>query len=131
MSNKITIGKITTKPEHDPCVNIQGVVSRTFLKLDPRNRTVWVTQEYRDNSTLMDEWNHLVTTWPVHSHPTQKVMRQWIVDNIDLLRDICDGFERHWNGNNWVGRYSEEARAAYRIIEFAFDDDGGPINRLR
>lgn len=76
MSNKITIGKIKTKPEHDPYVNIEGVVSRTYLKLDPRDRTVWVTQEYQDNSTLSDEWHGLVSTWCVNSHPTQVEMRR-------------------------------------------------------
>lgn len=131
MNNKITIGRIKTKPEHDPYVNIDGVVSRTFLKLDPRDRTVWVTQEYQDNSTLMDEWHHLVTTWCVNCHPTQKNMRAWIVDNMSLLETICDGFYQHWNGNNHVGRYTEEARAAYATIEFAFDNDAGPINRIR
>lgn len=131
MSNKITIGRINTRPEHDPYVNIEGVKSRTFLKLDPRDRFVWVEQEYHDNSTPMDEWNRLVITWCVNSHPTQANMRQWIKDNMERLQIICDGFERHWNGNNHVGRYSQEAHAANEDIQFEFDNDGGPVNRLR
>lgn len=131
MSKKIAIGKIKTRPLDDPYVNIEGVKSRTFLKLDPRSRTVWVEQEYQDNATPMSEWNSLIVTWCVHSRPTQKSMRQWIVDNMNLLQTICGGFEKHWNGNNMVGRYSEQARIAIENIEFDFDNGGTPTPRSR
>jgi hypothetical protein len=127
-ADTITIERINTKPEHDPYTNIGGIASRTTLKLDPRDRTVWVTQEYNDNSTPMDEWHNLVLTWRVNSYPRETEMREWITDNLDTLTTICDGFEAHWNGNNIVGRYTDEARAAAESIEFLFDNDGGPIN---
>lgn len=124
----ITIENIDTKPGHDPYTNIGGVSSRTYLKLDPRDRTVWVTQEYNDNSTPVDEWNNLIQTWCVNSHPSAANMSEWITDNLDLLTTICDGFEERWNGSNHVGSYSEEARSTMEAIEFAFDNDAGPIN---
>src|SRR5690606_23824226 len=34
-TQKLEILSIETKPEHDPYVNIDGIVSRTYLKLDP------------------------------------------------------------------------------------------------
>jgi hypothetical protein len=124
----ITIERLSTKPERDPYTNISGIASRTTLKLDPRDRTVWVTQEYNDNSTPMDEWNNLVLTWSVNNYPSEADMREWIADNMDAFTTICDGFEAHWDGSNIVGRYTDEARAVAESIEFLFDNDGGPIN---
>lgn len=124
----ITVGKIDTQPVHDPYVNIEGIVSKTFLKLDPRDRTVWVTQEYNDNSTLADEWHGLVLTWGVNSHPSEVDMRNWIDDNMDSLINICAGYEVHWTGSNMTGRLTEDARSIVEAIEFEFDNDGGPRN---
>jgi hypothetical protein len=124
----ITIENIATKPEHDPYTNIEGVVSKTTLKLDPRDRTVWVTQEYNDNSTLMDEWNGLVLTWGIPGHPSENGMREWINERMTDLTTICDGFEAHWNGNNIVGRLTDEARGTKESLEFLLDQDAGPAN---
>jgi|GEM_PF-3089020 len=124
----LTIETISTKPERDPYTNIDGIMSKTTLKLDPRDRTVWVTQEYNDNATPSDEWNGLILTWGVPSHPTETAMRQWITESMGVLITICDGFESRWNGSNHVGSLSEEARAAKEAIEFEFDNDGGPTN---
>lgn len=121
----ITIEKIATKPEHDPYTNISGIVSRTYLKLDPRDRTVWVTQEYNDNSTPADEWHGLVLTWPVPGHPTEDAMREWITDNLDRLTRICDGYEVHWDGSNHVGVLDADARAEKESIEFELDNSDG------
>lgn len=127
--NQLNIVSIDTKPEHDLYQNIDGVVSYTVLKLDPRDRTVWVTQEYKDNSTPIDEWNGLVLTWKINSHPSEADMRQWIADNMESLTIICDGFEVHWNGNKHVGRFTTyEARDAAERIDIEFDNDGGPAN---
>lgn len=123
----IIIKSINTKPEHDPYTRIDGVSSRTVLKLDCRDRTVRVTQEYQDNSMFMTEYNRLVLTWQVNGYPTEADMRQWITDNLESLATICDGFEEHWNGNNMIGRYTEEARAADQGIEYQLDNDGGPV----
>lgn len=124
----IEIKSINTKPEHDPYVNMEGVPSRTTLHLDPRDRSVWVEQDYRTNSTSMDIWNDLVLAWHVHGHPGEGDMREWIEENSELLEAICDGFEEHWNGHNHVGRYTEEARAARDTIDWMIDNDAGPSN---
>lgn len=124
----ITIEKLDTKPQHDPYVNIEGVVSKTTLKLDPRDHTVWVTQEYQDNSTPVDEWNGLILTWGILGHPAEEDMREWINDSMALLIDICDGFNNHWDGNNHVGRFTVEAKHAIDIIRQEFDNDAGPRN---
>lgn len=124
----ITIENIVTKPEPDPYHTSTGGISRTYLKLDPRDLTVWVTQEYNDNSTPSDEWHGLILTWRVPGHPTETSMRQWINESMDALTTICDGFESRWDGSNHVGSLSEEARVAKETIEFGFDNDGGPAN---
>lgn len=124
----IKIKSIDTTPEHDPYANIEGVVSRTFLKLDPEAREAWVTQEYQDNSTSMREWNGLVISWCVNSHPSEADMRQWIETYDAELTTICNGFERRWNGSNHVGSLSEEAHVTFDSIEWLFDNDAGPDN---
>lgn len=124
----ITIEKLDTKPQHDPYVNIEGVVSKTTLKLDPRDHTVWVTQEYQDNSTPADEWHGLVLTWGIFGHPSESGMRTWIDDNLSTLTAICDGYEVHWNGNNHVGRLTDDARNLVETIQQDFDNDAGPAN---
>lgn len=127
-TDTITIENISTKPEHDPYTNIDGIVSKTMLKLDPRDRTIWVTQEYNDNSTLMDEWNGLVLTWGIPGHPSEAGMTEWINEHMSDFNTICDGYEVHWNGSNQVGRLTDEARAAKEGIEFLLDQDAGPAN---
>lgn len=121
----ITVQSIKTKPEHDPYTNISGIVSRTYLKLDPRDHTVWVTQEYNDNSTPSDEWHGLVLTWQVPGHPTESAMREWIDDNLGNLMRICSGFVSHWDGSNHVGRLNDDARATREAIEFELDNGDG------
>lgn len=127
-TSTLTILNIETKPEHDPYVNIEGVVSRTFLKLDPRDHTVWVNQEYQDNSTPSDEWHGLVLTWNVNSHPSENEMRQWINDNLSSLTAICDGYDVHWNGHNHVGHLTDDARNLVETFQWEFDNDAGPRN---
>jgi hypothetical protein len=124
----ITIVNIDTEPSHDPYTNIEGIMSTTYLKLDPRDRTVWVNQEYNDHSTPMDEWNNLVMTWRIPDHPAESDMREWITDYLPELTKICDGFESHWNGSNIVGRYTDEALTISEKIQTLFDNDEGPRN---
>lgn len=124
----ITIGKITTKPEHDPYVNINGITSRTCLKLDPRDRTIWVTQEYNDNATPSDEWHGLVLTWMMPGHPSEAGMREWIESNMASFERICAGYESVWDGSNHVGRLTDDARGVQEAIEFKLDNDAGPAN---
>lgn len=124
----LTIGTIDTKPERDPYTNIDGVVSRTYLKLAPLDMEVWVTQEYNDHSTPALEWHGIILTWHVPGHPTEAAMRGWIEDNMQNLLTICAGFESEWNGSNNVGRMTVKALAAYEAIETELDNDGGPTS---
>jgi len=127
-TQKLEILSIETKPEHDPYVNIDGIVSRTYLKLDPRDNTIWVTQEYKDNATPAEEWHGLILTWIVPGHPTEDAMRQWIEENMELFQTICNGYEVVWNGNNHTGSLTLEAHAAADAIEYMLDNDQGPLN---
>lgn len=122
----ITIPAIETKPRHDPYINISGIVSRTYLKLDPRDRTIWVDQEYNDNASPADEWHGLVLTWAVPGHPTEDAMREWIDSHMNDFAAICAGYEDVWNGNNRVGELTDDARAIMNSIEFELDNDAGP-----
>lgn len=121
----LTIGSIVTKPEHDPYTNISGIVSKTVLKLDPRDMTVWVTQEYNDNSTPSDEWHGLVLTWSVQGHPVESSMREWIDEHMAELQRICDGYESVWDGSNHIGRLTDDARTVKEAIEFELNNGEG------
>lgn len=121
----IIIEKITTKPEHDPYTNIEGITSTTCLKLDPRDPSIWVTQEYNDHSTPSDEWHHLVLTWKVPGHPTESSLQEWIEEHMSDFQTICNGYEVVWNGSNHVGQLTDEARSTKESIEFELDNGDG------
>lgn len=120
----LTIHSIDTRPVHDPYTNIAGIVSKTYLKLDPRDMTVWVAQEYADNSTPIEEYNRLVLAWLVFDHPLEDAMSAWIESNMGTLLKICAGYEVEWDGNRHIGALSSEAHTAYEAIESELSNDG-------
>ena len=119
MSKRVVIGKIETKPERDPYQNLDGVSSNTKLRLDPRDRKAHVYQDYRTGSTLMTVYNGLELELPIAGHPDEDDLREYLTNGVgqDLLRAICDGHEIVWNGQNNVGRLTDEAEGAVDRLE--------------
>lgn len=124
----IEIKGIETKPEHDPYVNIDGVVSHTIFWLDPRDNTCGVAQEYQSNSTTMDRWHSRELCWLVVGHPSENEMREWIQENMEVLEEICAGHSVEWNGNNMVGIMTKRAQDLSDQIEQELESGTGFVN---
>jgi len=112
----ITIGKIDTIPQFDP-YRRTGQPSATVVELDPQRRLVTVDQEYDSGSTSMERWHGHVITWRVDGHPQEEDMRQWLEDHMPQFAVICDSHSVEWNGNNHVGRMTDEASEAEAAID--------------
>lgn len=119
----ITVEGINTKPEKDLYQNIEGVCTTTTFWLDPRDRTCGARQDSQDNSTLMDEWNGLVLTARVCNHPKENTMQRWIDENTVYLDRVCSGFESVWNGNNHIGKLTDEAENLWSVMADELEND--------
>lgn len=111
---QVTILSIDTVPEHDPYQNLPGVSSHTELRLDPRDRTAHVYQDYKTNSSLMTVYNGVELEFGIYGHPDEDEVREYLTTGHgqELLQAICNGHEVVWNGHNHVGRLTDEAAAA-------------------
>jgi hypothetical protein len=112
----IAIGTINTIPEYDPYKRT-GQPSATVIELDPERRLITVDQEYDSGSTSFDRWNGIVLYWRVDGHPQEDDVRRWIEDHIADWETICAGHSVEWNGNNHVGRMTDEASEAEAAID--------------
>lgn len=115
MSVKIT--KIDTMPESDPYNN--GSASRTTFWLDPQGRVAIVSQDYKTNSTTFAIYHRCELTLSIGDHPVAADVREYLEseDTQRLLDTICDGHSIEWNGNNNVGRLTEDAQLALDTLE--------------
>lgn len=111
---QVTILSIDTKPEHDPYQNLTGVSSHTELRLDPRDRTAHVYQDYKTNSSLMTVYNGVELEFAIYGHPDEDGVRDYLTTGHgqELLQAICNGHEVVWNGSNHVGRLTDDAAEA-------------------
>ncbi len=108
------ITSIDTRPGVDAYHPEQSTY--TAIKLNPIEREVWVCQENDDNATPMDEYHDLILVLSTRRHPDEDEIRIYLTDN-PLLETVCNGYERVWDGNNIVGRLSDEAKEAWYRIE--------------
>jgi len=125
----VAVLTVETMPEHDPYVNLSGHSSTTTLHIDPRDRTCWVTQEYKTNSMLMTTYHGLTLERQIAGYPDADKVREWLTigNGQELLRAVCDGFDTHWTGHNMVGNYTDEALAALETLSNALDYEGESI----
>lgn len=77
-------------------------------------------------------WHDLVLRFKLGPETTAGQIEKIINDNKDLFQSILDGSESHWNGSNWVGKFSESAQELIDSINqgdaFMFDLEGGMID---
>lgn len=112
-----TIDMIRTKPESDPYTN-PTFPSRTNLYIDPEQRTVYVDQDYRTNSTPSGIWHGRLFVVSIPDWPLEPSMREWIEGYADNINNIIEGYSCEWNGSNHVGRLTHDAR---RELEYLKD----------
>lgn len=82
-----------------------------FISLDCR--TGEVSADYSGeigNAVPSTVWHGLELRFTINSMATADDITTMIEDNMSRFQAIVDGFEDVWNGNNWVGRFTDEAQ---------------------
>lgn len=109
------IESIYTKPELDPYTN-PSRASITTLRINPEDRTVKVYQDWRSNNTLMTLYHGLEFEIVFPNWPSEKQMEAWIDHYAGNIESIMDGFSARWNGNNWIGVLTDDARRSLEYL---------------
>lgn len=132
MCEPIRVLGIEGLPSIDPYHRTTGRLTAPVFKLDPRDRTCWLTQHQDSGMTPMSEWHGLVLAWSVEraadwgdrcgAHDPDEgvgydeaVVRAYLESPSvqALLAAVCDGHTVEWDGNNHVGDLSEAANRAF------------------
>lgn len=104
----------------------------------------YVELDIRDGSLIADYsgeignavpsavWHSLVLRFKLAPETTAGQIEKIISDKKGLFQSILDGSESHWDGRNWVGKFTEEAQESIASINegdaFMFDLEGGMID---
>lgn len=101
----------------------ETVGQRVRLRVDSDEVTL-TTQHPDENSTPMDEWHGLVATIGLPSGVTPVAVAKWLAreDVSAALETLIDGMGSRWDGNNRVGTYTEEAKAALDLFRIGVLD---------
>lgn len=89
-----------------------------FISLDPENWEAgadWSGEV--GNAVPARVWHNLELRWPVPANVRGAALVEFCEQHADLFARVCDGFEKSWDGNNWVGRYSSDAQDAQEKLE--------------
>lgn len=104
-----------------------------YLELDIRDGSL--TADYSGeigNAVPSDVWHSLIVRFRIDPLTKADQIETIINDNKDLFQAILDGSESHWNGGNWVGKFSELAQQSIDSINqgdaFMCDLEGGMID---
>lgn len=121
----ITVEGIDTLRVTDPYRRNTGGLTTSAIQFDPANRRVWIVQhEPGCNSTAM-AFYHNVELYQVIENMVdagqpedEDAMREYLEgeEGQRLLGIVADGHEVVWNGNNHVGRMTDEANDAWEEL---------------
>ncbi|MBD3262531.1 MAG: hypothetical protein GF334_12835 [Candidatus Altiarchaeales archaeon] len=81
-------------------------------------------EPFRQGETTHSLWHKLgLTLW---SQPNNLVfgrkLKEFLEERVEDLEEIINGFETVWNGNNHVGRLTEDAEDALQDIQMTMED---------
>lgn len=104
--------------DHDP---YRGSSTGAWLWLDCASRTLSCRCASRDRTGMpAGVWHGLTLRWQLPAL-TADAANALMEDLADAAARVCDGFERAWDGHNFVGRFDEEAREAQDEISRAIE----------
>lgn len=81
-----------------------------YIEIDPRGDEIIISADYNGNiggGCSSDQWHNLVMTIACPSG----VLGSALIDHLNsddfqnTVRNLCEDYEEHWNGNNHVGRW--------------------------
>lgn len=99
--------------------------ARALLHLDPEAdppRLYLTTGRYQGDGTPVKEWHDRAYTWPVSEYLSASDC-EWLLDRVaPLARRIVEGYGSHWDGGNYRGELTEDAREASQEIQWLCDE---------
>ena len=103
---------------YDGQVNPQSV----YIWLDPIERTMGASYNAEiGNAVPSDVWHGLTRRYSLPGALTAEAANGVMSQIAPLAQRVCDGFEDVWDGNNTVGRLTEDAQDAEEDIREAID----------
>ena len=107
--------------------NGQRQTQPSYIEIDPRGNEIEVSADYDGNiggGCSAIHLNNLVTTIPVPAG----VLGSALIDHMnsdnfkESVLELCEEYEEHWNGNNYVGRWGEDNRDLEQAMEYQMHD---------
>lgn len=115
MKKRIEIREVHTRPELDPYHADTLGMTYTQVELDPKDRAVWVYQEFRTNSMSSRLWYYQNLSYALRFHPDEEATREFLEGDTaqQMLDVVCQGHSVEWNGHNFVGQMTAEAEMTW------------------
>ena len=99
----------------------RGSSTGAWLWLDCASRTLSCRCASRDRTGMpAGVWHGLALRWQLPAL-TADAANALMEDVADAAARVCEGFERAWDGHNFVGRYNDDARDAQDEISRAIE----------
>jgi|CEGC01.1.fsa_nt_gi hypothetical protein len=93
-----------------------------FITLNPDTREVSTDYTSEVGTAVpMAVWHNLELRFSVLASVSGKALTDFCQDHAHLFERICNGFESVWDGNNYVGRYSQDALDAQDDLTSAIE----------
>ncbi|WP_111639977.1 hypothetical protein [Marinomonas shanghaiensis] len=100
-----------------------------FISLDIR--TGEINADYSretDNAASAAVWHSPELRFPINPETPANQIAEVIGDNSEKFQTILDGATEEWDGNNYVGRFTDEALSIIESLDLESNFDGGIID---
>lgn len=114
MTTTITITETTSDLHHRYAG--QARACPAHVELDCETGTLSASVDYDPGATPLRCWHGLATRWNVATL-TADAANALLSEVGPLAQRVLDGYTREWDGQNFVGRYTDDAREAIQEIE--------------
>ena len=88
----------------------------------PSTGKVSVEQYARQGPLLEEAWCNRILCCEINCHPHEDTVRDFLQKNLEGIDKICDGHSIEWDGNNHVGRLTDEAQEYWDMLCNYFED---------
>jgi len=100
----------------------QSNSQNAYVKLTADGRVWYYTNAEIGNGISCDIYHRTARRWSIPNDLTARGYEQLHDDIAEMLGEIYSGMSEQWNGNNYVGRLTEEASDASDRLEFFLHD---------
>lgn len=100
----------------------QSNPQNAYVKLTADGRIWYYTNAEIGNGVSCDIYHRTALRWAIPNDLTPRGYEQLHDDIAEILEEIYAGMSERWDGNNYVGRLTEEAANASHKLEFFLND---------